>query len=128
MFIISLLEIITNLCIFLGKLWSTPTAIAYLSDYILVFLPDDSPKSDWNLLFLHNRLHTYNLQPGEYRQEENTIHNILYNSFPVQLHKPHLPRPQKQQQTTHTQMQKWAIFTYIGKETTYITNFSDAST
>jgi hypothetical protein len=47
--------------------------------------------------FLYNRLHTYNLQPEEYRQEENTIHNILYNnSFPVQLHKPQHPKPQEQ--------------------------------
>jgi hypothetical protein len=67
--------------------------------------------------FLYNSLHTYNLWPEEYQQEENTIHNILYNnSFPIQLHK-----PQKQQQTTHTKVQKCATFTYIGKETTYIT-------
>jgi len=73
--------------------------------------------------FLCNRLHTYNLQPEEYWQEENTIHNILYNSsFPIQLHKPHLPKPRKHQQTTHKKTQKWATFTYIGKETTYITN------
>jgi hypothetical protein len=31
--------------------------------------------------FLYNRLHTYNLQPEEYQQEENTIHNILYNNY-----------------------------------------------
>jgi len=72
--------------------------------------------------FLYNRPHMCNLQPEEYWQEENTIHNILYNSFPTQLHKPHLPKPQKQQQTTLTQTQKWATFTYTVKETTYITN------
>jgi hypothetical protein len=34
--------------------------------------------------FLYNRLNTYQLQPAEYRQEENTIHNILHNnSFPI---------------------------------------------
>jgi hypothetical protein len=69
--------------------------------------------------FLFNRLHTYNLQPEEYWLEENTIHNILCNnSFPIQLHKPHLPKPQNHQQTTHTKMQKWATFIYIGKENT----------
>ena len=53
--------------------------------------------------FLYNKLHTYNLQPDEYLEKENTIHNILYNnSFPIQPHKPHHPKPQKQRQTTHT--------------------------
>jgi len=50
--------------------------------------------------FLYNRQHTYDLQPDEFLQEENTIQNILYNnSFPVQPHKPHHPKPQKQRQT-----------------------------
>jgi len=73
--------------------------------------------------FLYNRLQTYDLQPDEFLQEENTIQNILYkNSFPIQPHKPHHPKPQKQRQTTHTPTQKWATFTDTGKETTYITN------
>jgi DNA-binding transcriptional LysR family regulator len=46
--------------------------------------------------FLYNRLHTYNLQPDEYLQEENTIHNISYNSFLIKPHKPRHPKPQKQ--------------------------------
>jgi len=46
--------------------------------------------------FLYNRLHTHDLQPDEFLQEENTIQNILYNnSFPIQPHKPHHPKPQK---------------------------------
>ena len=46
--------------------------------------------------FLYNRLQTYDLQPDEFLQEENTIQNILYkNSFPIQPHKPHHPKPQK---------------------------------
>jgi len=72
--------------------------------------------------FLYNRLHTYNLQLTEYLQEENTIHNILYNNgFPIKPHKPHQLKPQKRQ-NTNTQTHKWITFTYTGKETTYITN------
>jgi len=68
--------------------------------------------------FLYNRLNTYNLQPTEYLQEENTIHNILYNNeFPIKPHKSHQPKPQN----THMQTHIWITFTYIGKETTYIT-------
>jgi hypothetical protein len=52
--------------------------------------------------FLCNRLHTYDLKPDEYIQEENVIHNMLYNSFPIQPQKPHNHKLQKQQQTTHT--------------------------
>jgi hypothetical protein len=34
--------------------------------------------------FLYNRLNTYQLQPAEFQQEENIIHNILHNnSFPI---------------------------------------------
>ena len=35
--------------------------------------------------FLYNRLHTYNLKDEEYKQEEDTIHDILSNNgFPIQ--------------------------------------------
>ena len=57
----------------------------------------------------------------EYQQERNIIHNILYNnSFPIRPHKPpiHIPIKQLTPSTTH----KWASFTYIGKETSYIMN------
>jgi hypothetical protein len=69
--------------------------------------------------FLYNRLNTYQLQPAEYQQEENTIHNILHNnSFPI------LPQKTNPQITPHLQRitttQSWATLTYTGKETTYI--------
>jgi hypothetical protein len=70
---------------------------------------------------MYNRLDSYNLQQPEHLQEEKTIHNILYNNgFPIQPHKPHQPKPKRQ--NTQTQTQKWTTFTYIGKESTYITN------
>jgi len=71
--------------------------------------------------YLYNRFDSYNLQHKEYQQELNIIHNILQNkSFPI--------KPQKQptlntdKPTTNHTIQKWANFTYIGRETTYITN------
>jgi hypothetical protein len=71
--------------------------------------------------YLYNRLESYNLQQREYQQELNIIHNTLHNnSFPIKPHKPPTPNPDKQI-TTHT-TQKWASFTYIGKETSHITN------
>ena len=42
------------------------------------------------------------------------------NSFLIQTRRPYHPKPQKQRHTTPTH--KWATFTYIGKETMYITN------
>jgi hypothetical protein len=71
--------------------------------------------------YLYNRLDSYNLQHEEYQQELNIIHNILHNnSFLIRPHKPptHILVKQLTPRTTH----KWAIFTYIGKETSYITN------
>jgi hypothetical protein len=71
--------------------------------------------------FLYNRLNSYNLQHGEYKQELNTIHNILLNnSFPIKPHKPHTIKPTHPKKPTTPP--KWASFTYIGKETSYITN------
>ena len=73
--------------------------------------------------YLYNRLDSYNLQQKEYQQEQNIIHNILHNnSFPIKPYKPQTPNPDKQI-NTHT-WQKWALFIYIGKETSYITNIS----
>jgi len=46
------------------------------------------------------------------------------NRFPIHTHKPptigHPTNPSNRQTSTHTQ--KWASFTYIGKETTHIIN------
>jgi hypothetical protein len=72
--------------------------------------------------FLFNRLNSYNLDQDEYKQELNIIHNILYNSnYPIKACKPstntHTPTD-----PPPTTKKKWATFTYIGKETTYITN------
>jgi len=72
--------------------------------------------------FLFNRLNAYNLQEHEYKQKLSVIKNILCNnSFPI--------TPQKQQSnnttrqhSTQTSKHKWATFTYMGKETLYITN------
>jgi hypothetical protein len=75
--------------------------------------------------FLYNRLNTYNLQENEYKTEGSIIHNIMQNNdFPIHPYHPPPPRqttitPDKRMTTT---IQKWASFTYIGKETTFITN------
>ena len=51
--------------------------------------------------FLYNRLNTYDLQADEYQQEEDTIHNILYDSsFSIHPQKPHHLELKKQQQST----------------------------
>jgi len=72
--------------------------------------------------FLYNKLNTYQLHNEEYHQEENIIHNILYNnSFPIHPQKPHNLK-QNRKQNSPTLKHKWATFIYIGKETTYITN------
>jgi hypothetical protein len=73
--------------------------------------------------FLYNRLNSYDLHREEYQHEMNMIHNILYNnSFPVKLQKPSSLTPKQQQQTSPIPKHRWATFTYVGKETTYITN------
>jgi hypothetical protein len=53
----------------------------------------------------------------------------MYNNvFPIQLHKPPTPKPptselhRKIATTTHTPTHKWVTFTYIGKETNFVTN------
>ena len=70
---------------------------------------------------LYNRLITYNQQHKECLHELNIIHNILHNnSFPIRPHKP--PTLNTRKQVTPRPTQKWASFTYIGKETSYITN------
>ena len=75
--------------------------------------------------YLYHRLDTYHLKGSEYKKETDTIHNILTNNgFPTNTHKP----PNKKhtittlsKETSNT-TRKWIPFTYIGKETTFITN------
>jgi hypothetical protein len=72
--------------------------------------------------YLFNRLNSFHLQEKEYQQELNVIHNILYNnSFPIKPQK-QAAHTKTQQQMTQTSMCKWATFTCVGKETSYITN------
>jgi hypothetical protein len=80
--------------------------------------------------FLYNRLHTYDLDEDAESKELNTIHNILHkNTFPLQTYnfvsrntniKHTLTQPQTHTHT-HTHTHKWATFTYVGKETRFIT-------
>jgi hypothetical protein len=73
--------------------------------------------------FLYNRLNTHDLLTEDYKQEEQIIHNILKNnSFPIRPQKPSNLKPRKQKETTQIDKQKWTTFTYIGRETTFITN------
>ena len=71
--------------------------------------------------FLYNRLNSYQLLREEYQHEENIIHNILHNNgFLIQKQN----RKQKHSQSQSTQPpkpKKWCTFTYIGKETSFIT-------
>jgi hypothetical protein len=69
--------------------------------------------------FLYNRLHTYDLEKQESKRELNTIQNILHNnSFPLKYRKLKTHTPTQTKPT----LNKWATFTYNGKETSYITN------
>jgi hypothetical protein len=68
------------------------------------------------------------LYEDEHKKEENIIQNIMYNNaFPIQPHKPSTPKPptselhRKIATTTHTPTHKWFTFTYIGKETSFMT-------
>jgi len=79
--------------------------------------------------FFCNRLNTYNLHEDLYKTEENIIQNIMYNNaFPIQPHKPSTPKSptseldRKIATTTQTPTHIWVTFTYIGKETNFITN------
>jgi len=47
--------------------------------------------------YLYNRLHTHNLHDHEYRTEENTIHNIMFNNaFPIPPPPPQKKNPPQQ--------------------------------
>jgi hypothetical protein len=72
--------------------------------------------------FRFNRLDSYNLKQEEYQHELNIIHNFLYNNaFPIKLHKPPIQHPTRSTTPRNTK-HKWTTFTYVGKETSYITN------
>jgi hypothetical protein len=92
------------------------------TDTIIPYNSNHPPQHKYAAVkFLYNRLNTYDLQDKEYKHEINMIHNILYNnSFPIKPHKPRTPPPE--QPTPPPKQQKWATFTYVGKETSYITN------
>ena len=68
--------------------------------------------------FLYNRLNKCDLLADEYQQEEDTIHNILYNSFPIRPQKPRHPKLKEQKQSTHTPTQMGHI--YICRERNHI--------
>ena len=81
--------------------------------------------------YLFNRLKTNNLQEDDYNTEITIIQNILHNNaFSTEIHKNPpttrtTPDTSKEQTTaiyTQLQTQNWATFTYIGKETTFISN------
>jgi hypothetical protein len=75
--------------------------------------------------FLYNRLNSYQLTDKEYLHEQNIIHNILFNNgFAITDRK--MERRQLQVQRTQPITQpitqkKWCTFTYVGRETAYIT-------
>jgi len=70
--------------------------------------------------FLYNRLNTYDLEKAEH--ELKIIHNILHNnSFPIKHQKPQT-HTLAQKKPSQTPKHRWATFTYVGKETSYITN------
>jgi hypothetical protein len=96
----------------------TDNIIPYTSNH-----PTQHKYAAVKFLYVYNSLNTHNLQTDEYQQEEETIHSIFYNnSFPIQPQKPRQPKQGEQKQSTQTPTHKWATFTYIGKETTFITN------
>jgi hypothetical protein len=73
--------------------------------------------------FLYKRLHTYDLLTEDYTQEDQIIQNILESSlFPIHPQKPFSLKPRKQKEPNPKENKKWATFTYIGRETTFITN------
>ena len=72
--------------------------------------------------FLYNRLNSYYLHKKKYQQVVNISHNILHNNFfPIRPLNPPIFMP-KQQRDLPTPKHRWATFTYISKETAYVTN------
>ena len=59
----------------------------------------------------------------EHNHSFGTIHNILENnSFPIRPQKPSRLKLRKQKESNPIEKQKCATFTYVGRETTFITN------
>jgi hypothetical protein len=93
------------------------------TDTIIPYTSNHPPQHKFAAIkFLFNRLHSYNLAETEHRQELNSIHNIMQNnSFPIPPHE-QKPRHTTRKKTSTPPEQKWATFTYVGKETHFITN------
>jgi len=74
--------------------------------------------------YLCHRLNSYGLHEQEYKQELNTIHNILHNnSFPLTPQTHAHNNTTNMTNTTRLQpTQETNTFTYTGKETLHITN------
>jgi hypothetical protein len=71
--------------------------------------------------YLYNRLEKYNLQHDEYQLELQTIQTILHNNN-LPTH-PHIPRKRTTKTNENTSLgQKWTVFSYMGRETSFITN------
>jgi hypothetical protein len=70
--------------------------------------------------YLYNRLDKYHLQQDEHQLELQTIQTILHNNnFPIY---PYKPKKRTKSTVTSSPEHKWAVFSYIGKETSFITN------
>jgi hypothetical protein len=106
----------------------TPTIYGKPSftDTIIPYSSNDPAQNKYAAIrFLHNRPNTYHLHKEECNEEVNTIRDILANNgFPVHTLNPPKPRhpttSPKGQSDTATQ--EWTSFTYVGKQTTFITN------
>jgi hypothetical protein len=73
--------------------------------------------------FLHNRPNTYDLTTEAYELEKQTIQNTLANhSLPNGLLNTSSIKTRIHKAQDQLEKQKWATFTYTGKETIYITN------
>jgi len=97
------------------------------TDSIIPYTSNHPPQhKHTSIRYLYNRINTYHLRHNEYKEELDTIRDIMTNhGFPTHtytppnLRKPHTTTPRQNPNNT---TQKWAPFTYIGRETTYITN------
>jgi hypothetical protein len=92
------------------------------TDTIIPFTSNHPPAQKFRAIrHMYNWLETYKLDQEEHDRELQTIHNIMHNnSFPIPLHKPRSHTPRERSNTNPGQ--KWAVFKYICKETTNITN------
>jgi hypothetical protein len=72
--------------------------------------------------YLTNRMNTYPITESSKNHEQQQIKTILYNSnYPTHRHKRKSKSGHCAQDTPFGNKQKWATFTYIGKETRVIT-------